>query len=64
MNQSATFNDGKTTIALCYSPANLAYFVWRQDGDYQALLRLHNELEFAQEDYAERCSFLSSITTK
>ena len=57
-----TFNEGGSRIHLAFSPINQGWLVWRQDGDHQALVRIHNKLALAEEDFDGRVRFLEEMS--
>lgn len=55
------FNGGRSSIVWAYSHINAAWFVWREDGGHQALIRVHNDFESAQDDYFNRVRFVEAM---
>lgn len=55
------FNANKSSIVWAWSYINRAWFVWREDGDHQALIRIHNDWDDAKEDFFSRVKFLDQL---
>ncbi len=56
-----SFNGDRSRILMSWSPTNAAWLVWREDGNHQATVRIHNDREAACEDYRARIEFVRGL---
>jgi hypothetical protein len=54
---------GNTAIVLAWSPINVVWLVWREDGSSQGLVRTHARKTDAEADYFRRVEFLDEVIT-
>ena len=59
--QVHNFNNGRSQIVLTFSVINNAWLLYRQDGENQGNVAVHNHYEDALDDYNIRLDFIKQM---